>query len=247
MGGLRRILPSCIVLCAACGGVVAATHEDPARANDAGAASAGDSGTESDARGDRSPLVEAGAVGDGRDPDCPTSLASADFGSCRVLGQSCRYAEGACTCQPLCIDCVPRSCREMKGTCGVMGDGCGDILTLTCPPSQTCVGGTCVVLADAGPTPACTPKTCTTLGAVCGWHDDGCGGCLDCGDCIAWRCIDTTLGCPVTEPIVGSGCSSVSGLCTYSRWPSPSCCEMSYACTSGHWERGEQASSNCPQ
>ncbi len=81
---------------------------------------------------------------------------------------------GACVGEePEPPQCEPDACGTR---CGTVSDGCGDVLSCSCPQGQACVAGQCGV-------PPCTPSTCQAQGATCGIRADGCGGVLDCGEC----------------------------------------------------------------
>jgi hypothetical protein len=78
--------------------------------------------------------------------------------------------------------CIPATCTELGDTCGMQGDGCGNIINCgSCTGSDICTG------SPSACTPPCTPATCASLmassGINCGMQGDGCGGTLDCGTC----------------------------------------------------------------
>jgi hypothetical protein len=84
--------------------------------------------------------------------------------------------------------CTPKTCQELAASCGMQGDGCGNLLDCgSCVAPEFCGGNGlnhCGLGAVGGGT-LCTPKTCADLGAFCGSQGDGCGNVLDCGSCVA--------------------------------------------------------------
>jgi hypothetical protein len=76
--------------------------------------------------------------------------------------------------------CCPRTCLEQNADCGMVSDGCGNILDCgACPPGETCGGG-----GQPGACGSmCLGKTCGQLGVDCGTVGDGCGDTLHCGNC----------------------------------------------------------------
>jgi hypothetical protein len=77
--------------------------------------------------------------------------------------------------------CTPLTCQQLKASCGMQGDGCGNSLDCgACPTGQTCGGGG---VANQCGAPNCTPRTCQQANANCGIIGDGCGSTVDCGSC----------------------------------------------------------------
>jgi hypothetical protein len=76
--------------------------------------------------------------------------------------------------------CTPGVCPTpaLGAQCGPVADGCGGLLSCSCPAGSSCINGKCA-------TSSCTPRTCTAAGANCGQVADGCGGILDCGACLS--------------------------------------------------------------
>ncbi len=81
----------------------------------------------------------------------------------------------------------PLTCAEQGISCGLAGDGLGDILDCgTCAPPTACGGGGVPGQCGAqGGMDGCAPQACGTPGIACGAAADGCGGTLDCGACAA--------------------------------------------------------------
>ncbi|GMU61339.1 MAG: hypothetical protein AMXMBFR34_31020 [Myxococcaceae bacterium] len=80
--------------------------------------------------------------------------------------------------------CVPTTCAQQGAACGVIGDGCGGILTCgSCTGGRVCGGGG--VPYQCGGGNSCTPRTCAQQNATCGQVGDGCGAILSCGSCSA--------------------------------------------------------------
>jgi len=76
------------------------------------------------------------------------------------------------------------TCESANAGCGLLGDGCGNVIDCgACLAPQTCGGGG--VPSMCGGTSGCVPTTCATLGSECGPMADGCGGLLACGTCLA--------------------------------------------------------------
>jgi hypothetical protein len=76
--------------------------------------------------------------------------------------------------------CTKAACpaQAAGSACGPVADGCGGLLSCSCPSGMSCINGKCA-------TSSCTPRTCSAAGANCGQVADGCGGLLDCGPCLA--------------------------------------------------------------
>ncbi len=109
----------------------------------------------------------------------------------------------SCVPAPPTSTCVPKTCANFPGTCGVQGDGCGG-LTMncgSCPTGQAC-GGAGVAnqcgAPDGGP---CTAETCAAYPTgTCGQQSDGCGG-------LTSNCSN----CPAGEACGGGGTPGVCG------------------------------------
>ncbi len=77
--------------------------------------------------------------------------------------------------------CTPATCDERGAQCGLMDNGCGEIMDCGgCASPATCGGGGTPYVCEA---PPCAPTTCEQEGKNCGQLPDGCGGELACGDC----------------------------------------------------------------
>lgn len=125
--------------------------------------------------------------------------------------------------------CGLRTCASAQAECGLIGDGCGGVVSCgTCAPPKTCGGGG--TPSKCGGTGGCVPRTCAQAGAECGPIGDGCGGQLECGTCIlpakcggggASRCGNLgpvtdagTAGCvPRTCAQVGATCGPAGDGC----------------------------------
>ncbi len=80
--------------------------------------------------------------------------------------------------------CNALTCARLGYTCGVTGDGCGNMLDCgTCTAGQSCGGGG--KFSVCGGTGPCVSKTCADLGDDCGPQGDGCGNLIQCGGCTA--------------------------------------------------------------
>jgi hypothetical protein len=83
--------------------------------------------------------------------------------------------------QPYMPLCTPTTCAAQNISCGVAGDGCGNLLQCgSCPTGQYCGGGgpgQCGVMNN------CIPETCASQKIQCGQAGDGCGNTLNCGNC----------------------------------------------------------------
>jgi hypothetical protein len=83
--------------------------------------------------------------------------------------------------QPYAPLCTPRTCAQLKRSCGPAGDGCGGLLDCgSCASGQICGGGGPGV---CGTSVVCVPETCTSQAVECGPAGDGCGHAIDCGQC----------------------------------------------------------------
>lgn len=114
------------------------------------------------------------------------------------------------------------TCDSASAECGLLGDGCGNVIDCgTCPAPQTCGGGGAP--SKCGGTGGCVPKTCSAIGAECGPMADGCGGLLDCGTCMAPESCGgggLRARCGLAASVVSDGgacvpltCSSVNAEC----------------------------------
>jgi hypothetical protein len=96
--------------------------------------------------------------------------------------------------------CCPKTCADQGANCGMIGDGCGNILDCgTCPgssPCFTCGGGG---IPNQCGSPPCMPKTCPEQGFNCGTASDGCCNVINCGTC------------PTGQTCGGAGQSNVCG------------------------------------
>jgi len=115
--------------------------------------------------------------------------------------------------------CQPKTCASQGYTCGMNGDGCGNVINCgTCASPNYCGGGgysQCGVgvstdggsiVSDGGG--LCTPTTCQKLGFNCGPAGDGCGGLLQCGTCTS----PDICGGGGTPSVCGGG-TPCTGLC----------------------------------
>jgi hypothetical protein len=83
--------------------------------------------------------------------------------------------------QPYTPVCTPRTCAQLKLSCGPAADGCGGLLDCgSCPDNQICGGGGPGV---CGTSIQCSPETCIAQKIACGPAGDGCGQVIDCGTC----------------------------------------------------------------
>ncbi|MDB5220243.1 MAG: Tryptophan synthase alpha chain [Myxococcaceae bacterium] len=108
--------------------------------------------------------------------------------------------------------CKPKTCVDLKATCGPIGDGCGNVVqcgTCDLANGETCGGGG---VPSACGKPACKKLTCADNGATCGVAADGCGGvtanCGTCNTAIGESCNGTPSTCSV---LVGSGDGGADG------------------------------------
>ncbi len=114
--------------------------------------------------------------------------------------------------------CMPKTCADLGAQCGMIDDGCNDMISCgTCSSPGVCGA----VTANQ----CCVPKTCADLGAVCGPASDGCGGTLECGACTG------TEGCAAQgtanqcEIAIVATCSGncPPGFNSYAGWSSSMC------------------------
>jgi len=136
---------------------------------------------------------------------CGTSCidTQTDNDNCGACGTKCKSGtvckDGACSCKP-------KTCAELKYTCGTTDDGCGNQLNCgDCVEGETCTNNVC----------GCKATTCAAQGKNCGSIGDGCGGTLNCGSCSSGQeCKDNVCGCqPKTCAGLGKNCGSVSDGC----------------------------------
>ena len=128
--------------------------------------------------------------------------------------------------------CGLRTCATENADCGLIGDGCGNLIDCgTCTAPKTCGGGG--VPSKCGGVAGCLPRTCADVGANCGPVSDGCNGLLNCGSCAtpatcggggissrcgelgtnvndAGICIPTTCAAQNAEcGVIGDGCGGI--------------------------------------
>jgi hypothetical protein len=102
-------------------------------------------------------------------PQCPS-------GTCGGAGTANECGPAA-TCQPL-------TCDDLQAECGILSDGCADVMNCGADKYGSCRdGGQC---SDGHR--CCTPYTCADRNAECGEVPDGCGGVLSCGVCATGYC-----------------------------------------------------------
>ncbi len=80
--------------------------------------------------------------------------------------------------------CPPRTCAQANAECGLVGDGCGNVLDcgVCTRPGETCGGAGTPNQCGPG-TGGCNKATCEMQNVQCGAASDNCGGLLDCGGC----------------------------------------------------------------
>jgi hypothetical protein len=109
--------------------------------------------------------------------------------------------------------CTPTTCTAQGKNCGMISDGCGNMLNCgsTCPANQTCGGGGTANVCG------CTPQSCGNRN--CGTISDGCGGTPSCGSCtLPQTCggggTANVCGClPTTCAAQGKNCGTISDGC----------------------------------
>jgi len=120
-------------------------------------------------------------------------------------------------------NCEPTSCEALGKTCGVVADGCGELLNCgACGDGQVC--GLTEINVCAGIEDICVKlsQEAACAGKQCGVEGDGCGGTIDCGSCpggqtcgllAAYQCAATpggsTTDCAARIP----SCASVGATC----------------------------------
>jgi hypothetical protein len=101
--------------------------------------------------------------------------------------EKCNYDESGNTCVPdVPVVCTPTpDTTACAGTCGIVGDGCGEQidceanLATRCPDGETCGGGLLPGACGAGET--CTPIAVTqACQGKCGSQSNGCGEAYEC-------------------------------------------------------------------
>jgi hypothetical protein len=96
--------------------------------------------------------------------------------------------------------CIPTTCKAAGASCGILGDGCGNILQCGLCWS-TCVLVQCgASMPNACGAADCVPRTCADVGAECGPVSDGCCGTLQCGPCPEGQ------ACGASQPNVCGPC-----------------------------------------
>ena len=109
-----------------------------------------------------------------------------DCGACPV-GETCNYDGANNTCvMDMPVTCTPLpAATACNGTCGTVGDGCGDQIDCEasaetrCPDGETCGGGLQAGVCGSGET--CTPiPVSQACGGKCGSQSDGCGATYQC-------------------------------------------------------------------
>jgi hypothetical protein len=99
--------------------------------------------------------------------------------------------------------CGLQTCQSAGAMCGLIGDGCGNLLDCgPCGANESCVMGMCVVGMGM-----CTPKSCADQGFTCGAAGDTCGNIINCGSCMAPK----ICGGGGTANVCGVSCTN---LCT---------------------------------
>jgi hypothetical protein len=122
--------------------------------------------------------------------------------------------------QPLPPVCEPRACPS-DGSCGILPDGCGDVLACGCSDGGVCSDGQCSA-------PACVPTTCAAENATCSSISDGCGGTLECACPMCTPMAQVTACAAVSCGYASDGCSDV-----YFCSPCPADCVPLTQCPAG--------------
>ena len=158
-------------------------------------------------------VVDCGLCGDGYYCDGNTCrLEACTPATCATLGYNCGSAPdgcggiarnsvnqegcGTCDSEQVCglggpgrcgsPTCVPPTMAQVcpAGTCGLVSNGCGDVIDCGGCASPLVCGGGGANLCGSG---QCSPLGVTTAcaGLNCGQVSDGCGGAVNCGMCAA--------------------------------------------------------------
>ena len=171
------------------------------------------------------------------DSACPATYAAAT-GRCEMIGTSCTYPQGTCTCHGECGCGTPPSCAALGIECGpAYGCAGGALECGSCPAGETCGGGGTVGVCGTPLPPdggVCLPATCDDLPGACGAVGDGCGAVINCAPCPTWGCDEEGTGCPSERPDAGAPCSSDGVPCAYTLWQQ-GCCVDTFHCVAGTW------------
>ncbi len=120
-------------------------------------------------------------------------------------------------------DCRATTCEEMGKDCGVIADGCGELLECgQCGKGELC--GIVTANVCTNPSALCRPLTRAEAcaGKGCGVEGDGCGGTYDCGTCKSgeacgveapFQCSRALTGDPQSCPGKIESCASVGADC----------------------------------
>ena len=138
-------------------------------------------------------------------------------GKCGVVcgeGQTCK--DKKCSGEGGAISCIPKTCDDLKYSCGMIDDECGTLINCgSCKKNQDCEQGVCVDKSES-----CTPKKCEELKIACGKAEDGCGGTVECGTCgddlicQDGQCIEKPAECiPKTCEDLNQACGSADNGC----------------------------------
>ncbi|MEW5853662.1 MAG: hypothetical protein AB2A00_33105 [Myxococcota bacterium] len=166
-------------------------------------------------------------------------LQGSSCNACGSAGQTCASATDCCSgmecTQGICQQpqCQPRTCQQMGATCGVVDDGCGQVLDCgTCRAGEMCgAARQCVVVMCGGPGQPCSAQApcapglacingvcmdggaCTPDGAQCDPNRPCCNGqpCPANGFCEPNGCRPTGEPCAVNDECCGGAC--VNGIC----------------------------------
>ena len=113
--------------------------------------------------------------------------------------------------------CTPVTCAAEQSDCGVIDDGCGNLVDCgSCTLPLSCGGDGCAGRCG------CTPVTCAPGQNECGMIPDGCGSVLDCGLCPAGQTCGAAapnrcgIGpcVPKTCPELGAACGPIPDGCS---------------------------------
>jgi hypothetical protein len=147
-----------------------------------------------------------GVDGDG----CSGSL---DCGTCG-MNQRCAYSPQGNACEAYTApSCVPTpATTACAGTCGIVGDGCGNQIrcedddATKCPMNTTCGGGGTPGVCGSGTTCTQVPVATACTGK-CGDQSDGCGGIYTCNSTNGGQSCDVNNG----ESCGGGGVANQCG------------------------------------